>query len=306
MFCSKCGSQIPENSMFCAHCGTSIGTNNITSSHSGPNTFQYTSGTGTYNQASQPTYQYSTNHSGMSPSFNSSFSYNVPPKKSKAPLIIGLVATTLIIGIIALIIIILSSGTKDNDDTYTPVADRDIMVQNGYITEEQDYDKALSKLIDVYIGSIYDNDYELFKTCMFPGDFDVDRDYFSEYTDDEYMDICAPVYPGYDDFTQWNIEITESTSVENATELAELNEKYELIGNMEIETYHDIYFDLTIKSEDRTIIMPCNAELVYADGHWYLWYAFFDAWNYYKDSYEFTGSGTDLFVRDYIPDEEVQ
>ena len=92
--------------------------------------------------------------------------------------------------------------------------------------------------------------------------------------------------------------------VDDPAELDELNSQYNFTGKNKLEVYYDIYFDITMKSDVRTVTFPCDVELVKANGHWYLWYTYFDAWDYYTDSYKFTGSGIDYFARDYVPYEE--
>lgn len=286
MFCKKCGNQMPDGSLFCASCGTPQDTNSASTP-----TYD-TNSVFTGQAAPQPRYQYGTPSTGMSSSLGNSYSPLEKPKKSKAPLIIGIVAAVLCLAIIAIILVIVFSKSDEEKKN----AD---IVDKGYVTEEQDYDKALKELIDTYVKAIYDYNYDVFKACMFPGDFADDRARLSTHSDNKYMEYFAPIPPDYDTFKEWNIEITSAEKTDDSTTLAQLNENYGFTGDLTIEVYYDIYFDMTMKSDVRTVTFPCNVELVYSNGHWYLWYTYFDAFSYDIDTYEFTGDGVDYFVRDY-------
>ena len=303
MFCRKCGNYMSEGMKFCSACGSQLDQPSQTSSSNVNSSFYRSS------------YQSATNHSGLSTSLGgTAIIPERPKKKNPVPLIVGLIAVILVAVVISAIVFVLNISTDssekesqtnssivaNNYKSYLDSEIRDNIVKNGYVTDEQDEDKAFKEMIDIFIDAIYSYDYDLFKTCLFYGDFDSDRSNAYDFTDKEYMAYYAPIHPYYDLFTEWSYEITDSTYVDDEHEIDEINDKYHFSGDDAIDAYYGICFDLTIKSDKRTVVMPCNFEMVYANGHWYFWYVFFNAWEHYDDEYVYTGDGIDEFLRDYV------
>ena len=266
MFCKNCGSTLNESSMFCKNCGQPTNSNNApiqdTNFPFNPNV--------PVNQRPLSNQKNNTN-------------------KNIIPIIAIAAVIFIAVGIGAYILISKFFLTSDSK------SDRDKIIQNGYVTEESNSQSAFVTLTNTYIQAIYEEDYEVFKACLFPGDFSLDRDGSSKLSDEEYMANKAPVSPKCDTFNSWTISNEVIKLTTDSKKVKDLQADYTFDDDWSFEKYCNITFDLTLKSDDRTITIPCNFELVYSEEHWYIWCPFFDTKNYDEFTYEYNGKGKDKF-----------
>lgn len=300
MFCKKCGNILPENATYCSSCGNVISnneTNAYNSTFTGIAAEQYKFRREIATQSVQTTSMYYNNNTENSNSFNPT----ITPKKSKSPIIIGLISILVCIGLIFGATILVK---KVDEKSSSNVEVNSEFVKAGYITDKTELEPAFNELLDTYISAIYANEYEIFEACLFPGDFNEDRHQYKDYSNKQYMSLLAPVYPSYDNFNSWTVSNLKTNMYDNPEDITTIQENYKFINDWTFDKYCDITFDLTLKSDTRCVTIPCNVEMVFAKGHWYFWYTYFDTFNYYHDTYSYTGDGIDTFVRDYVLDEE--
>ncbi len=239
MFCSKCGSQIPEGAAFCPNCGQTVGNQpengNPSSFGNQQNTGAYQSGGYTYpgNEGYPPTEAYTAGRG----------------RRNKGIIAIIIIA---IIAIAALAVFLIFNLFSDKEET------------TGYASYEQP--------VITYLGSLFEGDAEkaagtISEDCLaLTYGESMDLEMLQSGLEEE---VIEPMQENIGDDFDYSIDITD---VENAPEddLQETNELFREYTGTEIEDAKLVRATVTVTADGETDEASTSLGVVKIDGKWYL------------------------------------
>ena len=227
MFCKKCGTQLNENANFCAVCGTPVGAN--------------------LNQA-QPAQQ-AEPFAQAQPAVQQ-WNPTMKPKKSKTPLILGLVGAVLALVIVLVVVLLFACSSGKGAD-------------------------SPQEAVDTYFKALNEKDFNDLKSIAYPAVFNklYDEDLYDK---DEYIQtIFESVGPvsraeDMDSVVFGASKITSKDSVA-ASNIKQYNSSLKNVdGYVKIEKAVEIEGQVSIKVDGEKGTYKYSAVVLLADGKWYI------------------------------------
>ena len=253
MFCKKCGTQLNENAKFCAVCGTPVTTN---ANQQMQQPAQQAAG------QADPFAQPQQTASQVDPcaqpqqamqqgkQVQQQWSPTMKPKKSKAPLILGIVGAALVVVIALVVVLLFACGGGKGASSPQEAA-------------------------EAYFAALNDKDLGDIKDIMYPAVFNeaYDEDL---YEDDEFVEMVlettGPIVDAENPKSAsfGTVKITDKENASTATVKSYNSNLKNADGYVKIEKAADVKGSVVIKVDGEKATYKFSGTVVMADGKWYI------------------------------------
>ncbi len=224
-----------------------------------------------------------------------------PAKKSKKPLIIGLIVggVVLIVAII-LVIVLLFSSDKDKDKENKTTSKEETTTVEENLSKDVTPEEAVSSLISEYFDAVKADDIDSFKALWIPEAYENDFSYYDDdyYTDEEAMDYMSEINSIFGEIQQAKIsEIEEAGYSENFL-IEFYGDEYSFDEKL-ITEMHEYDGVINLTSDTRTASFEFTIDIALVDNTWKLVDLYIDQYSFTDYDYTYSGDDDDAFDERY-------
>lgn len=246
MFCKKCGTQLNENAKFCAVCGTPVGTNLNQAQPAAQQAEPFAQAQPAQQADPFAQVQPAAQQAGPAQQWNPT----MKPKKSKTPLILGLVGAALAVVIILVVVLLFACGGGKGAS-------------------------SPQEAVNTYFEALNEKDFGELKGIIYPAVF---NDGYDEdlYEKDEFVEALiestGPVSDAEntDNVSFGTAKITDKENA-SASTVKQYNSSLKKIdGYIKIEKAANFEGKIVIKVDGEKGTYSISGTVVMADGKWYI------------------------------------